>query len=527
MPRPNTFRQIRSLPVGGDLEPVAFWEQPQGLDFITPLSRLAPNKVPQMNNLRISDARRLRVREGTDALGSAAGSTIVGQISCVDAGGVEYVVRVLTDGVEILGADVWVAASGPTLDIPEGAFVEFTAWGGDLLFNDTVTGLYSINLQDYTYELVANTPAGLHITTFAGRVIISNVLGYATRIQWSVRNNSTDWSGPGSGYDDMLSAPGGIVDVQHGVYPVNDQEALIVRSSSIWVLNQTGNAVTPFNFFYRFSDGTDAPNTIAKIPNQGLIMLGKHDVLLVTPGQIQSLGLPIRSQLIGPDYLPAEAVGVYDAARFEYRLHVPESGASSYKLWRYHLPTQTWSCDTYPLQIRRISAGNTQIGTAIEDLIGTIEALTGTIEQLGIQGRREGVLFVFGDTTSAYETEAGTDINTPSASPVVASITSGLVQPGGPLMRATLIGIGLEYTVPRNVTALLETSSDGGTTWTSYPASFTFSATVPALIKMLRSTIDRDQYMFRLTIGGSGQNGYGFELVAAYAYGQPGAPRAF
>lgn len=526
MPRPTIQRSMQPLPFVGELAPVTFWEQPGGIDLLTPLSRLGTNKVPDAANWRVSDAQKYRTKLGTTKLGLSSATAIVGSIIAVDRAGIQYVVRVNTTKVQLLSGDDWLDLTGPTLSIDQNSFVEFTSWGGQLLFTDCTTGLYEIDFDTYTFTKIDAAPAGLHVTTFAGRVIISNIIGQPTRIQWCVRNNSEDWENVGSGFDDMLSAPGGVVDIQHGVYPINDQEALIIRASSIWVLNQTGNAVTPFNFFYRFSEGTDSPATIAKIPNQGVIMLGTNDVVLVTPGQVQSLGIPIRQALINNSAIRSAATAFYDARTFEYRIRVPLTTESTeYAVWRYHIPSGTWHKDTYPSAITRMSSGQFYLVDAVEDLTGTIEALTGTIESLGVGARIEGCLFTVAGTISAYEDAVATDVNSASDNvPISYVLESGLVLPSTiALVRTTIVGVALEYTSSASVTGQLAISTDGGTTWNNYGPSFTLGPTVVPALHYIHATVDRPQVMFRLTVAGSSD----LELVAAYLFSQPGSPRVF
>lgn len=521
MARPNTFRHNPLGTVQVNLEPAIFWDKPEGIDLVTPLSRLGVNRVPLSTNMRVNEAQRYVTKKGQTLLGDVAGSTIVGQITASDANGIEYTVRVLTDSVEILSASTWIAATGPTLAIDDEAFIEFTAWGGALLFTDGSTGLYSITLADGTFELIETAPIGLHLTTFAGRTILSYILGHPTRIQWSTRNSNEDWSGEGSGYDDMLSSPGGLIDIQHGIVPLNDIEALVFRTGSVWIMSQTGNANAPFNFFQRFTQGTDAPGSIAKLPNQRVIMLGRDDVYMVTASEMRPLGLPVRSQLIGGNFLPAKAIGCYDPKLMEYRLRVPsatDSGSST--LWRWHEITGAWSRDIYPSTIRRIGLGDTLAVDAIEDLVGTIEAQVGTIEQLGVSGRRQGLIMVIGDNISAYEDDVNDDIEDDgTTTPFELMITSSLVQPGGPLIRATLVTLQIEYTATQAGTGTIEESTDGGVTWSAY-GTMTFEATTVPLLAIVRRTIDKARYQFRLRA----TDMFGLEVIAATAYGQPGAP---
>jgi hypothetical protein len=502
--------------------PVTLWDTAKGIDLETPLSRLGPDKIRYVENFKLTVAGRLISRGGVGVIGAQASSDITGLVNASDESAVEYPVRVRTDGVEVFSGNAWVVCTGPTLAIPEYAFVEFSSWAGKLMFNDPLVGVYELNLATKSYTLIADAPAGKHLTVFGGRVIVSNISGEPTRVQWSVKNDNTDWAGLGSGNDDMLSAPGGVVDIQHGIVPLTDTEALIIRSNSIWIMQLTGLVDTPFNFFHRFTEGTDSPASIAPMPNQQVAMLGREDVVVVSPSGIQSIGLPIRKELIGQAYKPQNAVGVYDSKNMEYRLYVPPTTVSTESIvWRYKFLTQTWHKDVFPFVVRRMATGNAQATLTINELTGTINDLTGPINQLGLLGRTPGILFANGARYVGRESEAGTtDMTTAGSTQVVpAEIWTGLVQPAGPLNRVSMLNLQLEYTSTRSIDVVIEISTDGGGTWEGYGSVTLLSTTAPRL-GVFRRTVERPQFMIRL----AATDAVGLELIAVHASTLPGAP---
>lgn len=523
MARPINTRPVpmMQLPEGMEVVPdfVTFWNEPQGIDLVTPLNRLGNNKTPFANNFRMDIANRLLVRAGYAIVGAAASAEIVGLVVASTQEGVEYVVRVTTSGVDILGSSAWAALSGPVLGLPDYAEVEFVAWGGSkLLFVDGINGMWVIDLIEQTYTLDPTAPIGKHITVFGGRVIISNILNEPTRLQWSVRNDYSDWAGIGSGFEDLLSSPGGIVDIQHGVFPVTDIEAFIVRSGSIWVATQTGNPDAPFLFNYRFNEGTDSPKSIVRLPGAQLMMLGREDVVAVSTSQIQRMGTFIRSALISTSLLVRNAKAAWDNEKSEYRLQVPNSNY----IWRYHTPSNTWLRDEVPFTVKQLAAGNLLRVLSIGELTGTIGDLTGPIGDLGVLGRTPG-MYVAADNGYVMREQTGTNADQETdggTTPIVAIIASGIVLPAGPLNRSSVVSVNLELITTRAITIYIETSEDGGTSWDPYGTILT-TASASSQILAYRYTINRAQYQFRLR----SLDAAGLTVISAHVSALAGAPR--
>lgn len=529
--RPDQDFMPVKLNPGATVEPITFWDQPAGTDLISSLNRLGPNKVPYSLNFRINEANRYEVRKGLTQMGAVAVDSVVGLVVASTRSGGDFHVRITQTTVSVSTGGAWTAYTGPALNIPSYVNVEFAAWGGKLMFTDQTSGLYEIDFSTKTYALIAAAPVGKHLTVFGGRVVLSNIDGEPTRVQWSVKNNNADWSGLGSGYDDMLSAPGGVIDVQKGIFPITDTEAFVVRTSSIWVMTLTGFSDAPFAFTYRFAQGTDASQSIVRLPSQALMMLGKDDVVVVTSSGIQEVGIPVRNQMVTDAYVPRNAIGVWDSRKMAYRIYIPPATptAAQSSVWEFFMPTQAWSLSIYPFQITAMAAGGGQRALTIGELSGLIIDLDGPIGELGLLGRLSGVLFGTAAFRVLQESDtATTDVtNAGTTQPVPIDIWSGLVQPGGSLLRAQLLQMALEYVTGRSLSVSIYVSPDGGITWELYGTLALGSAIVPPIygahfpqIGVFRKTIEKRQYQFRIISA----DGAGLELIAAHAIGQRGAP---
>jgi hypothetical protein len=203
-------------------------------------------------------------------------------------------------------------------------------------------------------ELVESPIDVIHLATFNGRIMASLV---GTTVQWSVKFDHTDWDGLGSGYEDLLSAPGGRPDKQTAIIPISDEAAYCVRSNSIWQLGNTGDFDAPFSFSQVFSGiGTKLPATVARI-TRGFIAVGDNgQVWKVTPEGYEDISPAVSSDFKVPVADLKLMSAAYDIKFDEYRVVVPgDSDTTAQKVMRYSIPNKAWTEDVYPFPIRSIS----------------------------------------------------------------------------------------------------------------------------------------------------------------------------
>lgn len=283
-----------------EVVPVEFFNPPQGLDLRHPTSRLGTGLSPNLTNLRLGDDDWFRLRPGTVRLGDLADEEIVALYIFTTSLGTEYILRFRLTGVDYYSGGMWIALTGPTLDMSVYSIVSATAWNDKLDFTTGAAGIYEIDFSTFSYSLIVGSPVCRHITTFGSRLvasyIVTNTGDFPSRIQWCVKNDNTDWAGLGSGFDDLLSSPGGVVDTQLGVYPISDTEAIAVRSGSYWTLRLTGFSDAPFEFSSRFiQQRIESQRGVCYIPG-GIAVVARDDIYLITPNTTpQSLGLNVRN----------------------------------------------------------------------------------------------------------------------------------------------------------------------------------------------------------------------------------------
>jgi hypothetical protein len=262
------------------------------------------------------------------------------------------------------GIGNWQNVSGisPNLSGDDSNYFQWAGWGDKILFVNGKDGIYRTDLSTVPPSVarIATGPVSpKFITTFGGRVVVSNVSGAPGRVQWSIKNNDSDWGGIGAGYDDLISSPGGGIDESYGVYPVNDAQALIVRAHSIWLMSLTGDVNVPHRFSMLYANfGCNDPYSIVPVPG-GIIGLFRDNVYFVNEATIQPLGNPIVSMFRVANNenmivrnTDTQAVGAYDPDVREYRLALRLVGGSM--VMRYGVTHQRWSQDWYPVKIKHI-----------------------------------------------------------------------------------------------------------------------------------------------------------------------------
>lgn len=520
MPKPSTTRSIGALyrdPIvpGQEVDPILFFDPPSGLDTKHPIDKMGLQYSPDMFNYRIADTDWLTCRPGTVELGTDSVNQIVAVVVVSLANSVELVVRWTTVGVQWYDGTMWNNLTGPALALTTDDNVSATVWNNGLQFTDGKTGQYLINFNDFTYALIATAPIARHITTLAGRIIASFILDpatgiYQTRIQWCVKNDNTDWSGLGSGFEDLLSSPGGVVDQQLCVVPINDTDALIVRSGSIWRMQSTQYFDSPFIFQFLFSEMKfDSWRGVTAIPG-GIAALGRDDIYIITTGGPQPIGDMVRKIIFTRANKLEDCQLAWDDLTREIVIHLPKRMADGYSnVFRYSIDTPRWSRDIYPGVIKSFVHASQLRGTPIDALVGTIDELTGSIDDLGVDGFDWGLVFGFIGTHSFVSREspdATSDaIGGSGTSLITMQAVTGYVNPATAFKYVQLLQAGLLYEVPVTTTMLIEYSDNGGVTWSTYSTLTLAASSGPVPARGVK-TIERKRIQLRFTAVGYGLN---------------------
>lgn len=319
-----------------DLVPIDFWVDFKGIDPISPGPRVSRDHARRARDFKVDENGILTVTEvliGETALASSEVAFSV--FPWPLASGEVELYAGTTVGFQWTGfnnptSGAWTKLTGPVLaNINEEERFSFVRWNDRILAMnpESTVGLHDINTGAKTYAAVAGAPAAFHITAFTNRVIATRITGNLGRIQWSVKNNSTDWSGLGSGFEDLLAAVGSRADRPWSVWPLSETQALVVCERSLFLMTATDNFDAPFRFSYiDGSEGTPYPHSVAKVPG-GIVYAGWTDFWYVTSESQISLGKPFLTELLfgqefgnteHPSILINKQGGVYVAALGEY-----------------------------------------------------------------------------------------------------------------------------------------------------------------------------------------------------------------
>jgi hypothetical protein len=532
MARPISLKQAMPVPdvkidsPGLEVAPKPFFVQPKGLDYLNPKQRVTPDHMIEGLNLYV-DRGSIRSRYGTSTVGGTAADPVMAVLNFVTSGGVGFLLRFTTQNLQkLVGGVSWenVGLLGPTFTGTTENLFTYTAFNDTLVFSNGVDGMWEYAPLLGTLNQIEGAPSAEHLTTFNERVVASVADGIGGRMQWSASRNSHDWEGIGSGFEDLLSTPGGVVDGLMGVFPISDDIALMVRSTSVWQVSTTGDPDAPFRFGRLFANlGSRSRHSIDVLPG-GIVLLGTDNVYVLSDTQISPIGELVKDRMFLTASDITKARGVYRAKPKEYYLTLGDSDT----LYRYSFNDQAWSRHRYPWGIRWFDESVFHWeGVTWDDMIGegTWDAQTESWNSMLGDSRNESFYFAttedLGNTTEEDSAEFDDSFVATGFSAHGIEIQTPVLQAATYLDKTELIEMQLEYEqadVTQDIT--IEYSTDGGTIWNTYSTkTFTItSGTYPAIKRALR-TLERHAFQFRLRSSTLGR----LRLLGLYAFVVQGA----
>lgn len=354
------------------------WEEPKGIDSYRPANKIDPNSWEDSHNL-IFDRGQIKSRLGTRLLGNEAASIVLQATDLVRANGKKVTVRFCLRHIEVMNyaTGAW-RSFAVDLHGDEDDLFTWTSWADKLLFSNGVDGLWELDFQTYEIVKVDGAPSAKHLTVFGNRVVATSTDGKPYRIQWSVKNNYLDWTGIGSGYEDMFGTPGGVVDEALATIPVTDEAAFVVRAASTWQMSESGVAIAPFRFSRILRVGSNSRRSIVETP-RGIVFTNNKSVFMIGVGVFQDVGRGIIKRMVDDFDDCRKTYAVYDPTRDEYRI------CNCNVVFRLRWDEQGWTKDLYPFQLKSLGiqiAGKT--GFPIDSLTGIIDDLVGSIDDLVI-----------------------------------------------------------------------------------------------------------------------------------------------
>lgn len=373
MPRPTSF-PIQIIPFVGQLDEtqvtrtVPYLENSTGINKRITTEQMSPNDASELENFYFNEAGKLQTRGGTLVLGSVDATENVIHIARYERGDKRsYLVRWLEDTVEYYYAGAWTAFAGAAIGFSSTQRVYHASWGPNTLLFVGNSKVYALDFSAFTVAQVAASPSNSqHIHVYGNRVCVSAPGTNYTRVQWSVKNDYTDWTGDGSGFEDIVPGPTGAGDRVLGGYAISDTEVLIIRSNSVWTQVETGQVDAPFVFRFLYPVKISSLASAAVAPG-GVFVLGDSDVYFLTSSKPDSIGDQISNKYIedtSNDYGVAvtDPAGAYDEFRKVYYLSLPLNVADDTgELLVYHQRNGGWTTFKYPITVNRICTLNAPI----------------------------------------------------------------------------------------------------------------------------------------------------------------------
>lgn len=470
----------------------------KGHNKTSPLSRLPDGFARLLRDLVFRDSQYVS-RDGVAVLSTAAAAAIVHAQEIILSTGGSFPTRFTTAGVEVFQGG-WQAATGVAWTTTDLRNFSMTGWNDSVVFADDTNGIFELKFTGSFPVSLLNPLGGVkHLATFSGRIIAS----LDNRIQWTIKNDQTNWSGIGSGFEDLKSAPGGTPDGQTAVVPLSDDTALMIRSRSVWLMRTTGDFDAPFAFtILTQGKGCIWPRTVAAISG-GAIWVGEDATIwLYDQNGLTNIAQPIYTTLQVTQASMRKATAAYDPRWDEYRLSIP-----GLPIQRFNRATQMWTEDTYQFPIRSMSYATYAQPLTVDQLVGTVDALGSVaVDDLGVGQKASKMMFAMADPSRYVVLEAGITAGDIDGAGVAAAktfrIDSGYVKLSDPLHKTETLQIITEYECLANCTLDYFYSDDGGVTWTAL-TSVPVVVTTKAKQLTLDYSLDREDVQFKVSSNNS------------------------
>lgn len=499
----------------------------RGHNKMSPLPSMDPELLRLVKNLNIRYGA-YQTRDGTDLIGDIAGVEVLYATDVLLPDGSFFVVRFKTSGVDVFANGVWNVATGDIFTGSRIAPFAITGWNDRILFTAGIGKMFELVFSPgfVVTEIVDSPTDIIHLATFNGRVMAS-ISG--TSVYWTVKNDHTDWLGLGSGYEDLLSAPGGRPDQQTAIIPITDELAYCLRSSSVWQVGNTGDFDSPFAFSRVTTHvGSKLPNTVAATKS-GFVCVGDAgQVWNVSPQGIEDIAPPVAIDFdieLGFQRLMS---ATYDVKFDEYRVAIPSVNMlTAQKVMRYSFSNKAWTEDIYPFPIKSLSYTHFAKVLSVDELVGTIDDLVGSIHDLGVGVRHPGCIYAMeGDSRyvvrddNARSSDPLRDVNFSGAR--VGSgfrMESGDVHVGDPIKRQEFVELICWYESDTDVTLSFDYSYDGGVTWNLASQRTAYATNGRPRPMSIQRTADRSHLQFAVSTEATPN----FKLISFQAMVREGA----
>jgi hypothetical protein len=243
-----------------------------------------------------------------------------------------------------------------------------------------------------TVMQIPGAPVAATITNFADRIVAANLrlpVGGVrpTGVAWSGNTDPFDWTGEGSGDEDLIQGDAGFGDPIVRLFSTST-EMVLLRKRSIWHAERQPFAAAPMRFVGPVISGVgcDLPHTAVEAEG-GIIFADQRTKSVYFYGvgaRPQKISGQIDRELVLALKNLRWARGTYDPFEKEYHLGICTSALTPWinHKWVLNVERQAWSYDDSPtVSELAVVSVPTSIVT-IDQLIGVIDAQVGTIDSL-------------------------------------------------------------------------------------------------------------------------------------------------
>lgn len=374
-----------------------------------------------------------------------------------------------------------------------GDWFDFTPWGDKLICTNPIVGMYEIDLVAHTYTKITEAPQDAQtLQVFNGRLVATNMANNPRRVQWSVKFDSNDWTGLGSGFEDLQG-----VNTYSGNYPLrviaeSDTVALVFRQDSCDMMQATDRFDSPFVFSSLHRNLPSISTRAIARAKVGTVTVNGRGVYVVTPSNATLVGEGLTTTadigLLDVNYglrIPTRKwFGAYHPGTDEYWLQ------TEYATYRYQFKYNSWvefeATAGYPVAI---SPADGAINGPYNGLIGDYASQIGNFGDLTNISQGP-ISIAVGQYDYLYDTY--------NANPAVQIETSD-IDLTVRNKQVTIQEFELEYYCDNAQTYTVEYSIDSGASWSTY-GTITSSGTVfHSRLATIRKVVTGKQIRFRLS----------------------------
>ena len=192
------------------------------------------------------------------------------------------------------------------------------------------SGLYCWQPGQTVFSTLTGSPGAKCVAAFDNYLLAGNVYEggdtFIQRVRWCDRGSASSWTGGLSGFEDLLSAKGGI----NRILPLENRIAVFF-DDEIW----TG---TPIDFpgTFRFTPldtslGCPYPWTVAVTP-RGIVFMARNFQMHLLPkegGTAVAIGTPIQRSIRDSIEQASRAFGAYDGVNNFYQFYYNSAGSGN------------------------------------------------------------------------------------------------------------------------------------------------------------------------------------------------------